>query len=204
MCFSAAMRRPLRSKRAMISPVRLRANASGLTRMRVRSMNFLSIRFRAAVAAGGDLRTTLARGRRWLGHDGLFGGAAATAAARGGRRDGAGLGLAVGAQLPRRVDRLAARVAALLEAAHAARAAEVVALDLVVAVRAELVVEGRQARLGGLHLELAQPHVVEELGRADDHVDDRPYEREHRGEGRAADQHRIVDAAPGIAERPED
>src|SRR3954468_16541239 len=98
MCLRAAIRRPLRSKRAMISPVRLRANASGLTRMRVRSMNFLSIRVRAAVAAG----------RRWLGHDGLFGGAAATAAARGGRRDGAGLGLAVGAQLPRRVDRLAA------------------------------------------------------------------------------------------------
>src|SRR4051812_3230088 len=38
MCLSATMRRPLRSKRAMISPVRLRANASGLTRMRVRSM----------------------------------------------------------------------------------------------------------------------------------------------------------------------
>ena len=31
------MRRPLRSKRAMISPVRLRANASGFTRIRVRS-----------------------------------------------------------------------------------------------------------------------------------------------------------------------
>ena len=38
MCLSATMRRPLRSKRAMISPVRPRANASGLTRMRVRSM----------------------------------------------------------------------------------------------------------------------------------------------------------------------
>src|SRR5690349_1176883 len=98
---------------------------------------------------------SLARGRRRLGDDGLFRRAAAPSPACGGRRDGARLGLAVGAQLPGRVDRLAAGVAALLEAAHAARAAEVVALDLVVAVRAELVVEGRQARLGGLHLELA-------------------------------------------------
>ena len=37
MCLSATMRRPLRSKRAMISPVRPRANASGLTRIRVLS-----------------------------------------------------------------------------------------------------------------------------------------------------------------------
>src|SRR3954452_7245197 len=35
---SGAMRRPLRSKRAMISPVSPRAKASGLTRIRVRSM----------------------------------------------------------------------------------------------------------------------------------------------------------------------
>src|SRR5829696_7843819 len=42
MYLRVATRRPLRSKRAMISPVRLRANASGLTRMRVRSMYFLS------------------------------------------------------------------------------------------------------------------------------------------------------------------
>src|SRR3954451_8884671 len=38
MCLSAAMRRPLRSKRAMISPLRPRANASGFTRMRVLSI----------------------------------------------------------------------------------------------------------------------------------------------------------------------
>ena len=40
---SAAMRRPLRSKRAMISPVRLRANASGFTRIRVRDMSVYSV-----------------------------------------------------------------------------------------------------------------------------------------------------------------
>src|SRR5579884_2389759 len=38
MSFRAIRRRPLRSKRAMISPVRLRAKASGFTRMSVRSM----------------------------------------------------------------------------------------------------------------------------------------------------------------------
>src|SRR4051812_6056318 len=38
MCFSATMRKPLRSKRAMISPVSPRPKASGFTRMRVRSM----------------------------------------------------------------------------------------------------------------------------------------------------------------------
>ena len=36
---SAASFRPLRSKRAMISPVTPRANASGLTRIRVRSIS---------------------------------------------------------------------------------------------------------------------------------------------------------------------
>src|SRR6476661_3925568 len=38
MCCSAAMRRPLRSNRAMISPVRPRAKASGFTRIRVLSI----------------------------------------------------------------------------------------------------------------------------------------------------------------------
>src|SRR4051794_20407252 len=37
MCFIAAIFRPLRSKRATISPVRPRSNASGFTRIRVRS-----------------------------------------------------------------------------------------------------------------------------------------------------------------------
>src|SRR4051794_11479115 len=37
MCFIATILRPLRSKRATISPVRPRSNASGFTRIRVRS-----------------------------------------------------------------------------------------------------------------------------------------------------------------------
>src|SRR3712207_6495523 len=42
MCLRATILSPLRSKRAMISPVRPRANASGLTRIRVRSTLVLS------------------------------------------------------------------------------------------------------------------------------------------------------------------
>ena len=53
MCLRATICSPLRSKRAMISPVRPRANASGLTRIRVRStMQFLS------VLASSSLRAT--------------------------------------------------------------------------------------------------------------------------------------------------
>src|SRR5215207_10003108 len=151
---SAAIRRPLRSKREMISPVRLRAKASGFTRIRVRSIV-------------SPVYSLSARGtRRRLGHGvlGRRGATAAPAAARGGRSR-PGLGLAVGAQAPGGVDRLTARVAALLEPAHAAGAAQVVGLDLVLAVRAELVVELHQAGFGGLHLELAQAHVVEVLRR---------------------------------------
>src|ERR671933_551825 len=124
---SAAMRRPLRSKRAMISPVRLRANASGFTRIRVRSMR--SPRVGSALGAR----------RRRLGGRRLLARGLAPAAPRAGRRGGrAHLGLAERAQLPRRVDGLAARVAAFLQLALAARTAQVVALDLVLAVRAEL------------------------------------------------------------------
>src|ERR687898_561849 len=192
------MRRPLRSKRAMISPVRLRANASGFTRIRVRSTWLSSGQVRlSGVARCGRLER------------GLFLGRPArppplALAPLGGRRTGARLGLAVRAQAPGRVHGLAAARAALLELAHAAGAAQVVALDLVLAVRAQLVVELQQARLGGLHLELAQAHVVQELRRADDRVDDRPHEREQRRKGRAPHEHRVVDAPAGAREPPED
>jgi hypothetical protein len=70
-------------------------------------------------------------------------------------------------------------------------------------VRAQLVVELREPRLRGGHLQLAQAHIVDELGRADDQVDDRAHEREQRRGGRARDQHRVVDAAAGVGVRPE-
>src|SRR5690348_6276122 len=128
MGWRATMRSPLRSKRAMISPVRPRANASGLTRMRVRSIE------------GGLLRLLLRRrfeGRRRLGLElELVRGAPAAPAAAWRGRDARDLGLAVRADAPRRVQRLGAVGARVLELAHAARAAQELALDLGVAMRA--------------------------------------------------------------------
>ena len=70
--------------------------------------------------------------------------------------------------------------------------------------RAEVVAELGQPSFGGLHLELALAHVVEILGRADDHVDDRADEREQRGGGGAADQQRVGDPPPGVGVGPVD
>src|SRR5436190_11431713 len=119
----------------MISPVRPRANASGLTRMRVRSIRFLS--------------SGQALVRR-----GLF---RAAPAGRAGRR--LDLGLAVRADPPGGVQRARAARARVLELAHAAGAAQEVALDLRVAVGAQLEPGGVQAGLGRLHLELALADV---------------------------------------------
>src|SRR6188508_2981118 len=143
MCFAATIVRPLRSKRAMISPVRPRAKASGLTRISVLSMA-------SSVSASSATRRLARRGGlclgdrlrlRRLGGDRRLVRRLTPATARGGRRGRARLGLAERADPPRGVDRLRARVAALLQLAHAARAAQVVALDLVVAVRTEVVVQ---------------------------------------------------------------
>src|SRR5436190_20477857 len=127
MCLRATILRPLRSKRAMISPVRPRANASGLTRIRVRSIDSSRRVLRAvarALALAGVVRDLSRYGR-------LVGCRRTAATAAGGlrRRLLLHLRLAVRAQLPRRADRLPARVAPLLELAHAARPAQVVRLD---------------------------------------------------------------------------
>src|SRR4029453_17206141 len=116
MCLRATIFRPLRSKRAMISPVRPRANASGLTRIRVRST--VEVPFVGLAAVAGAF-ARLAVGRA-LGRDGRLvrGRGPAAAMARGLRRRlGVHLSLAVGAQLPRRGDRLSARVTDALELA---------------------------------------------------------------------------------------
>ena len=47
-------------------------------------------------------------------------------------------------------------------------------------------------------------HVLEVLRRAHDRVDDRPDEREQRGRRRAADQHRVVDAPARVRVGPVD
>src|SRR3954464_5302252 len=168
MCLSATMRRPLRSKRAMISPVRPRANASGLTRIRVRSIGGQSFRSERS-----GRRRRLVRRRGALLD--LAGRLAAAPAPRHGRVPGH-LGLAVRADRPLRVERLAAVRARVLELAHAVGAAQEVLLDVRLAVRAHEVAALLQARLGRLHLELALAHVVEVLGRAHDHVHNRPDE----------------------------
>src|ERR671914_535278 len=117
MCLAATILSPLRSKRAMISPVRPRANASGLTRMSVFSMA-------GSVSASSATRRLARRGLFGLGLGDVGGDRRlvrrlAPAAARRRRRGRhARLGLAERADPPRGVDRLRARVAALLELAH--------------------------------------------------------------------------------------
>src|SRR5829696_6986281 len=188
MCLRAAIASPLRSKRAMISPVSRRAKASGLMRTRVRSKPGLP-ECRLAVLAGGRANGFAGRGAP------LGGGRATAVGSRGGLGPGPGrggsgrasagaplrardLGLAERADLPARIERLAAAAARLLESPQAARAAQEVLLDVEVAVRADLALELSQARLGGLDLELALVRVLQVLGRAHDHVDGRPDERE--------------------------
>src|ERR1700756_5871697 len=100
----ATRRSPLRSKRAMISPVRFREKASGLTRMSVRSTAAGLLHER-----GTDLVRRRALCNRLLG---AVRAPARTTRRRGGRPD---LGLAEGADLPRRVQRPPPRVARALE-----------------------------------------------------------------------------------------
>src|SRR4051794_5508974 len=103
----AATRRPLRSKRARISPLSARWKASGLTRMRVRST--------CGLGAGRRLRLA------HLGHGGLLGrrpGSPATPAWLG-RLARDDLGLAVGTHLPPRVEGAGAVRARALQPAHA-------------------------------------------------------------------------------------
>ena len=100
---------------------------------------------------------------------------------------------------------LAAGVAAVLELAHAARAAQEVAPRPRSRSAGTAGSRAARSRASAACISSSRSaHVVEVLRRAHDHVDDRPDEREQRRERRAADQHRIVDPAPGVGERPED
>src|ERR671916_943959 len=115
MCLSAAMRRPLRSKRAMISPVRRRANASGLTRISVRSIAQISS-WSDGGPSGFGAQPRLARHLTQL-------------------------GLAIRAELPAGIQRAGAARARIAQLAPAVRTAQKVLLDLNVAMRAQHVVE---------------------------------------------------------------
>ena len=237
------MRRPLRSKRAMISPREAAGEGVGLYEDQSSVHGFLCVGLEGAAAEEGSvvLRSSGACARRGGGARGAAGpcgrappaprrtrprprparlsvlGATCTSSSvtcspAQPRRDGAGarrgqaghVGLAVGADRPRLVQRARAADAALLELAQTAGAADEVALDAVVAVRAQRLVELAQAGLGGLRLELALAHVLEVLGRAQDHVDDRADEREQRRHRRTADQHRIVDPPARVGVCPVD
>src|SRR5438128_383809 len=206
MRLSATSASPLRSKRAIASPVSLRAKASGFTRISVLSMRGWagvyarsgSSALRAPVrrAARSSSRdadpsdadlSELARPRAPEGRSprsGVRAGRSPRSGARAARRAALGLlaarhlGLAVGAQPPARVERPTARCAWLLELAGAARAAEERLLDLGAALRARGLLDLRQPRLRRGDLQLALAHVVQVLGRPHDRVDDRADERE--------------------------
>src|SRR3954452_3372462 len=107
MCLAATILRPLRSKRAMISPDRPRANASGLTRINVFSMaGSVSATSAARRLAGGRRLFELGLRLGRLGGDRRLVRRLAPAAARRGRGRRARLGLAERADAPRGVDRL--------------------------------------------------------------------------------------------------
>src|SRR5215211_3439879 len=207
MCFIATIRSPLRSKRATISPVRPRSNASGFTRMSVRSISPRTVGDRGR--RGPDAEERRSQTSRPCGRPGGL--------PRRHRPGGrcrpprtppcslhllADLGLAVRADLPARVERLAADGAGLLQAPQAARAAEERLLDLEAAVLALLVLEIREPGLRRGDLDLALTYVHQVLGRANDEVHDRPDEREQRCRGGARDEHRVRDPAMGVAVRP--
>src|SRR5215207_8117135 len=189
MCFIATILRPLRSKRAMTSPVSPRSNASGFTRIRVRSISspygYCTEGGSGGQGSAGGLRAvTAGAGRplhRAVGREALAGGARgpgrrrpwghpttgrrATRTGPAALRRLAHLGLAVGADLPARIERLAADGARLLEPAQAAGAAQERLLGLEPAVLAVLVLELGEPGLCGRHLELPLAHVLEVLRR---------------------------------------
>jgi hypothetical protein len=113
-------------------------------------------------------------------------------------------GLAERAEAPARIDRFAAGRARVLQAALAVRAAEVVFLHRVLAVRAGLLAQLAHPQLRGFDLQFALVGVLEELGRADDRVDGRADEGEERGDRRAADQERVGDPAARVEEGVDD
>src|SRR5947209_10830050 len=127
----------------------------------------------------------VARRRRSRGRAGLAlgpggyerGGLAGLAPAAAPGRDRAGdLRLAVRTHGPGLIQRPAAVDARVLEPVQTAGTNQEVALDLVVAVGAQAVVELVQTGLSRLHLELALAHVLEVLRRAHDHVHDGAHE----------------------------
>src|ERR1044072_4771836 len=196
------MRRPLRSKRAITSPLRARSKASGLTRIRVRltaGAPLLSLWF-------GGFLGWLALGLFPLGGSRFFAGCFALL----GRRRGAALTftartlspaqrvLAVGAEGPLRVHWPVAARAGVLEATLAVGTTQEVLLDRESAPRTGVLGQLAHAQLRRFDLELAFVGVLEELRWPHDRVDRRTEIGDERGERRAADQEGIRDAPLGV------
>src|SRR3954447_3937197 len=196
--FRAVIRSPLRSKRAITSPLRARSKASGLTRIRVRLTAGAPLLF-GWLGPFARLRRSFLAARRGLPFRrrrlALFG--VATFAARP-LAAAAEARLAVRAEAPAGVDRLAAGRARVLEAALAVRAAEEVLLDRVLAVRAALVAQLAHPQLGGFDLQLALVRVLQVLRRPHDRVDGGADVGEEGGDGGAGDQERVGDPAARI------
>src|ERR1044072_2511550 len=196
------MRRPLRSKRAITSPLRARSKASGLTRIRVRLTAggpLLSIGFRSLLLlllrSGRRWCLLLARGRLAA----LRGPFAARPLALAAQRF-----LAVGAERPARVDRFATARAGGLEAALALRAAHVVPVDRELAAGAGGLGQLADPQLRRLDLQLALVGVLKELRRAHDRVNGGAEVGNEGGEGRATDQEGVGDTALGVEGRVDD
>src|SRR5438094_3234633 len=113
--------------------------------------------------------------------------------------DGHGLDrrLAVRADLPERLERRLAIAARLAQASRAHGAHEKGGIDLCAADRA-VQLTPREALLHRLDLELALAHVLEVLGRTEEHVDDRADERHEAEQRRHPDEPRVLDSPPRV------
>src|SRR4051794_11246380 len=111
--------------------------------------------------------------------------------------------LAVRAHLPERLERLLAVAARRPQAGGADRADQEGLVDLGPADRT-VQVAAREALLHRLDLELALTNVLEVLGRAEEHVDQRADERRHQAEhGRHPDEPRVLDPPTRVLVDPE-
>ena len=109
--------------------------------------------------------------------------------------------LAVRADLPRGLERPVAHPARLAEFRRADRAHEEVGVDRATADRA-LLLTLIEPPLHRLDLELALAHILEVLGRAEEHVDERPEERRDRADHRRDPDQRGSRTAGGRPCRP--
>src|SRR5262249_8907817 len=158
---------PRRSMRAMISPTSPRSTASGLMRINERSR---AIERRSLLRGSPSSRSRL-EGRELPDRRGLD------------------RSLAVRADLPQGFERRLAVHAGLPQLRRAHRAHEVVRTDLSAADRA-VQVAAREAVLHRADLELALAYVLQILRRTEEHVDQRPDERDQPERDRRPDEER--------------